>query len=297
MDFLNKIDKQQVQKITLIVIAALTILALVLLLVIIIASVNPATPFGLADGFSDLKEITITEQDLKTGTLVLADEDHNYKVSAEWLDLVEGCQAYRNEQLDEEGIDYTDKTNLPYIPWKGMRLSLPAMAAAHKMLSDAKEEVDQKAIVIDGTYGMVYHGGAENPEFNTGLLMYLSDYESEADEHVELSKEYRKWLKENAAEYGFIESFEDGYRYVGIAHAKAISGNSKDDIENLEDYIEYLKENTSVDKTAEIKVDGNTYKSYYVSCKKGDTIKVPKDADYTISGTNEGGVIVTVKVK
>ena len=295
MDFLNKFDKQQVQKITLIVIAALTVLALVLLLVIIIASVNPALSFGLSDGFSDLKEITVTEQDLKTGTLVLADEDHDYDVNAEWLDLVEGCQAYRNEQLAEAGIDTTNKDNLPYIPYRGMRLSTSAMAAAHDMLSDAKEAVGQKAIVIDATYGVIYHGGNDVEEYNTGLLMYLSDYASEAEAHVELSNEYKKWLDENAAKYGFIESFEDGYRYVGVAHAKAISDSK--DINSLADYIKYLKENTSVDKTIEIEVDGTTYKSYYVSCKKGDTIKVPSDSEYTISGTNEGGVVVTVKVK
>lgn len=298
MDFLNKFDKQQVQKITLIVIAALTILALVLLLVIIIASVNPALSFGLSDGFSDLKEIEITEQDLKTGSLVLADENHKYKdVDAKWLNLVEGCKTYRNEQLEAEGIDFNKTENLPYATWPGMQLSLPAMEAAHKMLSDAKEAVGQKAILIDGTYGTVYHGGADKEEFKTGYLMFLSDNDSEANDHVELSKEYRKWLREHAAEYGFIESFEDGYRYVGVAHAKAISESK--DIESLADYIEYLKDNTSVDKTIEIEVDGDTYKSYYVSCKKGDTIRVPDvDADdITISGTNEGGVIVTVKVK
>ncbi len=294
MDFLNKFDKQQVQKITLIVIAALTVLALVLLLVIIIASVNPANPFGISDGFTDLKEITLTEKDLMTGSLVLADDDHDYNVNVDWLDLVEGCQAYRNEQLAAAGIDATQKDNLPYIPYKGMRLSTSAMAAAHDMLSDAKEAVKDKAIVIDATYGVIYHGGSDVEEYNTGLLMYLSDYNSEADAHVDLSKEYRKWLREHAAEYGFIESFEDGYRYVGIPHAKSISESK--DFDSLADYIAYLKDNTSVSKTIEIEVDGSTYKIYYAKPADGK-INVPAEGDYTISGTNEGGVIVTVKVK
>ena len=39
------------------------------------------------------------------------------------------------------------------------------------------------------------------------------------------------------------------------------------------------------------------YGVYYVSCKAGDSINVPANNEYTVSGTNEGGVIVTVKLK
>ena len=285
MDFLNKFDKQQVQKITLIVIAALTVLALVLLLVIIIASVNPANPFGLADGFSDLKEIKVTEKDLQTGSLVLADDDHSYDYTFSGDELVT-IGAYRNENLktDEEGKSigkyYMNNQSQ-------MKLTEEAMEAAHNMLVAAESEVKKEDLLIAFTYG---YNEADNEEYNTALLIYLTNYEGGT-----LDKKYQNWLDQHATEYGFIESFDDGYRYVGVAHAKAISDSK--DINSLADYIEYLKENTSVDKTIEIEVDGATYKSYYVSCKEGDTIKVPKDAEYTISGTNEGGVVVTVKVK
>ena len=92
-----------------------------------------------------------------------------------------------------------------------------------------------------------------------------------------------------------VESFEDGYRYVGAPHAKLINDN--EDISTLADYIAFLKENTGYDKTVRVTVDGVEYAIYYVECKAGDTIKAPKDlANTTISGTNEGGVIVTVKL-
>ncbi len=285
MDFLNKFDKQQVQKITLIVIAALTVLALVLLLVIIIASVNPANPFGLADGFSDLKEITVTDQDLKTGTLVLADEDHKYKYEFS-SDELYGCGAYRNENLEKDD-DGNDINKYYMNDQSAMKMTKEAMEAAHDMLVAAEKAADKEDLLIAFTYG---YNEADNEEYKTAQLIYLTNYDG-----GKLDKVYTNWLDEHAAEYGFIESFEDGYRYVGVAHAKAISDSK--DIESLADYIEYLKENTSVDKTIEIEVNGDTYKSYYVSCKKGDNIKVPKDAEYTLSGTNEGGVIVTVKVK
>ena len=291
MDFLNKFDKQQVQKITLIVIAALTVLALVLLLVIIIATVNPANPFGISDGFTDLKEITITDTDLQTGSLVLADDDHRYTYEFSSGELYV-CGEYRNNNIDkdEEG----EMINAYYMNSQTkMKLTKESMEALHKMLVAAEKDVQKDMLCIDSSYG--YTDESTKEEYNTAQLVYLAGIVSSTEPNVELPKEYRKWLDEHAADYGFIESFEDGYRYVGMAHAKSISGSK--DFNSLADYIAYLKENTSVSKTIEIEVDGSTYKIDYVSCKTGETIKVPKGADYTISGTNEGGVIVTVKTK
>ena len=285
MDFLNKFDKQQVQKITLIVIAALTILALVLLLVIVIASVNPANPFDISDGFSNVVDYTVTDKDLQTGSLVLADDNHryNYTFSADELDVI---GTYRNNNLvnDEEGkaIGKYYMNNQSQ-----MKLTKEAMVATHNMLVEAEKSVQKDDILIAFTYG---YNEADNEEYNTALLIYLTNYEN-----GKLDKSYSKWFDENAAKYGFIESFEDGYRYVGVAHAKSISGSK--DITSVADYVKYLKENTNVNKTIAVEVDGATYKTYYVACAAGDTIKVPADKDYTISGTNEGGVIVTVKTK
>ena len=300
MEFLNKIDKQQVQKITLIVIAALTILALVLLLVVIVASVNPANSFGISGGFDNMIEHTITDKDLQTGSLVLADDEHNYTVAEELLGIV-SLSEYRAQMLIEENLEVS-KANYQYLTYSNLGLSNIAIHQAHKMLVDAKNNVDQRAIYVDaGYHWRLPEGHDEIVEYQTGLLMHLADYDSEADKgnEIALSKEYRNWLRSNAEKYGFIESFEDSYRYVGVAHAKAISESK--DFDSLAEYIAYLKEKTASDasKTVEIKVGDATYKVYYVACVAGDTIKVPAESEgeVTISGTNEGGVIVTVKVK
>ena len=285
MDFLNKFDKQQVQKIALIVIAALTVLALVLLLVIIIASVNPANPFGIADGFSNVVDYTVTEKDLQTGSLVVANDNnrYGYTFSDAELDVI---GTYRNANLT---TDETGKAIGKYYmnSQSQMKLTKEAMIAAHIMLVEAEKAVQKDDLLISYSYG---YNEADNEEYKTALVVYLANYDGE-----KLDKAYSKWFDENAAKYGFIESFENGYRYVGVAHAKSISGSK--DITSVADYVKYLKENTNVNKTIEIEVEGATYKTYYVACSAGENIKVPADSEYTISGTNEGGVIVTVKVK
>ena len=291
MDFLNKFDKQQVQKITLIVIAALTILALVLLLVIVIASVNPANSFGMADGFSNVVDYTVTEKDMQTGSLVLADDNHRYNYTFS-NDELYVCGEYRKEYIEKDEVG--NMINAYYMNSQSqMKLTKEAMAATHNMLVEAEKNLGKDMLCIDSCYGYMNEGVKE--EYNTAQLIYLAGIVSSAEPNVTLPKEYRNWLDKNAATYGFIESFEDGYRYVGVAHAKSISGSKN--IASLAAYIEYLKTNTNVNKTIEVEVDGTTYKVYYVACAAGDTIKVPADKDYTISGTNEGGVIVTVTVK
>ena len=257
---------------------------------------------GMCGNFEDIfssilpfnyEEYTVTDEDLMTGSLVLADVDHPYTVDISNLDLVERCQEYRNNQLIADGLEVT-KANYPYFAYAGMQLTTPAMEAAHRMLSDAKAAVGQDAVTIDAAYGIIYniYNADCDEEFKTGNLMFISDYTSEPTNHVPLSKEYRQWLDENAYKYGFIESYRDAYRFVGVAHAKLMKEMK---ITSLADYIEYLKKNTNADMIISIKVGNEEYSVYYVACKAGDKVKVPSGADYTISGTNEGGIVVTFR--
>ncbi len=298
MTFLENIDKAKLQKILLITISALLLIALTILLVIIVMSINPT---GLSTSKLEYVNTEVDEQTLKTGSLLLADAKHPYKVDDEtWLDLVDGCTAYMLSQSDidpdskdiVDAKDYDKYSKLNYVPWQNMRLNKTAMAATHKMLTAAKSSVKQNPVTIDAAYDVVKFGSSY--EYATALAILLSDFESTGEERVPLSAEYKSWFEKNAATYGFIAmDVEDGYRYVGVPHAKYIKDNSL----TLTEYITYLKENTNTSKLLSLTVDGTDYAVYYIPCQAGDTVKVPASADYTISGTNEGGVIVTVTLK
>jgi len=285
MAFLENVDKAKLQKILLITISALMLAALGLLLAIVIMSIEPAGLQGTDMNFTDY---VLEENDTKTGSLVLADQNHKYAVDRALLDLVD-CQGYRDTQMSAEGI--TEKN---YLPYKGMMLNKTAMENAHKLLTNLRAGVeDSKAVTIDAAFDRIVNGGAETEGYNTGLLMFLSDNASDSGNHIALGEDYKAWLDDNAAKYGFVNEFEDAYRYVGVAHAKYIA----DEKLSLAEYVELLKKNTSNEKGLTTKdAEGNEYYVYYVSAKAGETIKVPASNEYTVSGTNEGGVIVTVKL-
>ena len=288
MDFLKNADKNKVQKITLIVVAALTLLALVLLLVIIMASLDNSMQNGAIDDIIDSLEfesVTVTEGQLSTGSLVLADSAHPYSVDKSLLDLI-GCQFYRNEhRTGEKG---------PYYAFNDHYLNEDAMAAAHNMLTGAETAVGLNDLLIKYAFG---NHDASYKEYDTGLLIYLTNYDES-----ELNQAYAEWLDSNAVKYGFIESFDNGFRYVGEVHAKHMKEKSL----TLAQYVEYLKKNTAHDKMLTIKdASGTSYGVYYASCLAGGSVQAPvityddngnAEVSDEISGTNEGGVIITVKL-
>lgn len=275
MSFLESIDKNRLQKILIVTIAALVLALLVCLVVIIIFGINPPSQKPNDTNF-ELNDYVLTDKDVNTGSLLLVDADHPYTPSAELVAGMVGCQSYRNENRGT-----TEKG--PYYCMNNVQLSPAAIAAAHDLLVAAEKSVKEDDLLVKYAYD---GDDGQTAEYKTGLLMFLTNYDEE-----KLPENYAKWIDDNAAKYGFIESFEDAYRYVGEVHAKYMTEEKV----SLADYINFLKKNTHAEKAITVKLDGVEYAVYYAEGKAGDTIKVPATAEYTVSGTNEGGVIVTVK--
>ncbi len=273
MTFLENVDRTKLQKVLLIAIAALVLTALTLLLVIILLSIDPS---GIKETNMDFTDLTLTEKELSEGTLILADGDHPFSASAELTSSMKNCQEYRNANRG-------DVETGPYYSMNNVQLSSLAIGAAHDLLVAAENAVKEDNLLIKYAFNA---DDGKTAEYNTGMLMFLTDYDEEL-----LPEAYGAWLDENAAKYGFVESFENAYRYVGLAHAQYMASKGL----SLADYIDYLKKNTDYRKGLATKTDdGTQYYIYYVAAKAGDTVKVPSDVEYVISGTNEGGIIVTV---
>jgi hypothetical protein len=284
MTFLENIDKANLKKILLVVISVLTLAALALLLVIIVMSIEPKTP--VKNDF-ELKDYTVSVEDVQLGTLIVADKDHSYSVDRALLDLVD-CQGYRDEMMKKENVSEKN-----YLPYKGMMLNKTAMENAHKLLTDLRSGVTgAKPVTIDAAFDRIVYGGKDTEGYKTGMLIFLSDNSSDSGSYAPLGDDCRSWLNSNAAKYGFVNDFEDAYRYVGNVHASYMTTKKL----SVASYVEYLKENTNADKALTVKVGGEEYIVYFVPCEAGDVIKVPADMGYTVSGTNNGGVVITAKV-
>ena len=317
MDFLEKIDRQKLQRITLIVISALTLLAVVLLLIIIIASVeggtkphndinDPAVEKNLDD--ISFEDTTVSEDVLFTGSLILANTEHEYILPAS-VNLV-NIATYRNEHN-------TSDVKFPYsvADIHKFHLAPEAIEYAHKMLMQLLADTGNDYIKISSACGNPNDQTSSDVHTGYSIVLTVADainpYLSD-----ESNKVLADWLNANAYKFGFVvrypadkaditgvSDYTHAFRYVGVAHATFMKENNL----CLEEYIAYLKENTSNKSMLTLKTeDGAVYAAYYAPCKNAqDTVKVPvmspnpdgsQKYSYTVSGTNEGGVVITVKV-
>ncbi len=309
MDFFG-IDRKQLQKITLTIIASLTLISLVLLLIIIIGSVEGRNPNKIDHHIYNVDEIeftdtSVTSDMLTHGTLLLVNSGHKYDIPSN-LKLV-NIAEYRNQHKEGEGNPYgtSDMTN--------MKLEANAMAQAHKMLVAMEGATGEFVYITSGFRSLEEQSkSAIEPgysEHHTGLLMSLKN-----ENFGELSADCAAWLNGNCSKYGFvqrypadkseqtgIEEYTNAYRYVGLPHSSYMTANNI----CLEEYIAYLKSSTSYKEPLSINgSDGSTYLVYYTEANEGDNVKLPVQTanpdgstnfPYEISGSNDGGVIVTIK--
>ena len=121
--------------------------------------------------------------------------------------------------------------------------------------------------------------------------------------------ESNHWFYQNCHKYGFVIRYPEGkkditgvsdydhcFRYVGVAHATYMYENNL----CMEEYLDLLKNSFSSAATRLTisAADGYQYDVYYVAASGSEitTIDVPtSNYEYTVSGDNRSGFIVTVK--
>lgn len=136
-------------------------------------------------------------------------------------------------------------------------------------------------------------------EHHTGYALDLGIYGGEYT-----GKGVYKWINDSCYRYGFIVRYKENksgitgfqsepwhFRYVGIPHAYAIEVNGL----CFEEYIKLIKKFTP-ERPLTINAEmGRQYQVYYVKAQDTETdIPVPENSEYSISGNNVDGFIITV---
>ena len=137
-------------------------------------------------------------------------------------------------------------------------------------------------------------GGSEH---HTGYAVDL--YSTNQGDYLECTGDYA-WIGEHCQDYGFIlryttekEAFTKigpeswHFRYIGFPHAQIIVDNGF----CLEEYIDYLRQFPFDGEHLRYTLDGTEYEIYFV---EGLEVPVPESGEYTVSGNNVDGFIVTV---
>lgn len=256
--------------------------------------------------YSLYKTVTCTDKELTRGSLILVNRDHAYDFS----DSIPLVNLFNNKDRH-----YT-------VAFANIALATEAFTALGKMTDAFYTETGKEILQITAGYRTkeFYSSMASSPENSEYYEMagysdhhtgYSFDVKLYLDDGTSLSyeknaHEYAPWIVENYYKYGFIMRYPgdktdstkmsaegDHFRYVGIPHSFYMHENNL----CLEEYVSYIKE-FSVEAPLRIMTGGRTYYVYYTQKIADSTeVYVPIEGDYTISGNNVDGFIVTYSQK
>lgn len=140
-------------------------------------------------------------------------------------------------------------------------------------------------------------------DHHTGLCFDVKLYDSGGNSYSygRYATEKAAWIVENYKYYGFImrypankgsltgiEGESNHFRYVGMPHSLYITNKGI----CLEEYLNLLRSHPASDPLTIVTEDGDEYEVWYCP---SDSLTVPRDLPYTVSGDNRGGLIVTCR--
>lgn len=292
-------QKKTVQQYTLIAIAGLAALTVAMLVVLtiggIIENVWPEYN-GPARDKVQWDERNVAAAETQFGPLVIVNEDHKYTFPA------------TSDHLSEIYAKMVSHTPRIY-EHSGLStyMATVALDALDQMLVDFNAATGKDNVVIRYAYRTAkdQEGFSVQPGYSdhhTGMGVQLR-YTSDGKTYLLSTDNTYDWLYNNCHKYGFVvrypegkeeitgvEDYTDYFRYVGPAHATYMKANNL----CMEEYVEYLKANHADYKNplGVAAANGQYYEIYYVAADA--TLHYPTNYDYEVSGTNEGGVIVTI---
>lgn len=239
-----------------------------------------------------MKHITLTEQDIYKGDLILINKYHLIHNYPNTTDLEAYSEAYPNILLLKKANKFLTftlneiKAENDIVPVSGYRDLEEQTEIFNTSLIESGEEFTLKYVALPNA-----------SEHQTGLAIDLGKNQGEIDfirpafPRTGICEEFRN----TALKYGFIERYKEEkesitnisaeewhFRYVGYPHSKIMFDNDL----CLEEYIEYLKNFTRTPLS---------YENYQISYMpyKGEDIELDLSTQDQVSGNNIDGFIIT----
>ena len=261
-----------------------------------------------ASQVTEEKILTLTEEQKHTGDLLLVNSSYAYDfdANADTINLVNirDTQSfyYQVQKTDYEVagriMPYLDDLVSACDSAVGSRLT--GIASAYRSLEYQQDVWNEMAELYGNEYAETYVAVPGYSEHHTGLAVDMSIFFEDGSEGTFSESENAAWMNDNSYHYGFVRRYAEDkvdvtgisneawhFRFVGIPHATFMVNNNL----CLEEYIDYLRSHTDAANPLEISCDSGTYEVYFTA---ENEITEP-EGEYTVSGNNVDGYIITVK--
>lgn len=255
-------------------------------------------------------DATVQFKDTQIGDLILVNDVTGDRHKFEYADDTNALDLVSIQA----GIDLIDGVAPFSVEAGTTKMNRVACAALIKMLNQYYDLTGDNSLGIPTNYA--YRSSSTQAGFSsavgyadhqTGYCVALATVNPETKAYSRLTN-LEHWVYQNCHKYGFVlrypagkdaftgvKDYEYCLRYVGVAHATYMKANNL----CLEEYITLLQtEHTFGNALSITGVDGKFYQVYYVPVTTDPngitTYQLPSNYEYSLSGDNDGGYIVTV---
>ncbi len=243
-----------------------------------------------------MKEITLTQEEVHKGPLILVNPRHQAarNIPKELSTVGPGVQ------LQREAATLLGELMQQIGGWKSI-----APVSGWRSLEEQQNIWDSSLLENGLEYTRTYVARPGHSEHQTGLAIDLGLRQESIDF---ICPDFPDTgvcgiFKQKAADYGFILRYPSGkeditgigcepwhFRYVGIPHAKIMAENGQ----TLEEYTEYIRQFDSPLHPCCIRMKGRAICVSYIPASTAETIvKVNEAVPYRISGNNVDGFVLT----
>ncbi len=244
-------------------------------------------------------QTTKNADEIHSGQLLLVNSENRYTFPTG----VSLLRIYDNMTLKPNGSTIYRPVSNDY------KLEADALAALNALLYKHYEFDDAATFAISSAYRTLEDQEVLNSSVQAGYSDHHTGYCVAIQYSDRSNLESDHWIYQNCYKFGFVIRYPEGkesitgvsdyrhcLRYVGVAHATYMYQNGL----CFEEYIELLKNSygSSAKRLSIAAADGYTYEVYYQPTAGQDvvTLDVPSNYNYTVSGDNRSGFIVTVKI-
>ena len=301
-------NRQQQQKLVVVLIC----IVLALLLVVFMTIIGTKIVLALAGGHNnadpsavEYKDVTMDKSQALYGPLALVNDTHVYQFPTEASKSLANIWEYRVAHT-AEGKSAAYKTS-----FNTLLLDGAALSSMHEMLTDFYKATGKNDLIISSAYRTYeeqasYQIPQGKSDHHTGFGITIKIYDGAVTSNVYENPDYYTWLVDNAHRYGFvvrypadkvaltgISEYLEYFHYVGDGPATYMKANNL----CLEEFMAQIKAYSHSNPLQITDANGQKWLIYYTACQ-GDmaTVKLPTNFTYTVSGDNDGGIIVCVSL-
>ncbi len=264
---------------------------------------------SIAESVPERERLSFSGKDIHSGDLVLVSSAYafDFEANEDSLDLKNILENQSYPYQTEKPEYAVAGRILPHLDRmiaacdEAIGTKETGITSAYRTKEYQQGVMDEITEAYGEDYANKYVATPGYSEHHTGLAVDVGIFYEDGSQGTFSESENAVWMRQNCHKFGFVRRYAEDktaitgisneawhFRYVGMPHAYFMAANNL----CLEEYIDYLRDHTSEEAPLSVTCEDGTYEIYFTAEAEIDE----PEGEYTVSGNNVDGMIVTIKI-